>query len=71
MEQIVTEILSLYGPLAIGWLAAAALFWMVILERRKVGPFQKIADAYHQSMIENTRALERLATIIEERTRRR
>lgn len=77
MEQFLEMILTHYGPLVIGWVVAAGLGWMVLRERKKPGHVQyekaleKVSDSYHEAIVANTRAMERLATIIEERTRRR
>ena len=71
MEQgvsVVKDVLLHYGPLGIGWLVAAALLWPIF---RKTDTTKSLADAYHESIMANTKVLERLATLIDERTRRR
>lgn len=76
MEDIAKSILLLYGPLALGWVAAGLLWWRN--ERRPRAPCllstdhqsaQKLLDDYHNAIVENTRVTERLAVLIEERTR--
>lgn len=69
--EIGIELLTHWGPLAIGWIAAAGLGWVVFRDKNRASPFQKVVDSYHEAIVANTRAMERLATIIEERTRRR
>lgn len=72
MESFTNDVLTLYGPLGIGWIVAAGLGWMVFQDRKKKDhPYEKILESYYEVIIANTRAMERLATIIEERTRRR
>lgn len=62
------------GPLGIGWLVAGALLWFVLTDRKKpdgtIQAYQDIIEGYHEAIVENTRAIEKLSTLIEERTRR-
>lgn len=73
MEAFTKEILVLYGPLAIGWLVAAALGWRLWFDTSKVIATQKTHESlimsYHQVVVENVKVMERLAVLIEERTR--
>ena len=72
--SLVKELLSLYGPLAIGWIVAIFLAWRVFTERDKPSDtfkaYKDICEDYHAAIVENTRVTERLALLIEERTRR-
>lgn len=73
MEGFAKEILTLYGPLAIGWLVAAVLGWRLWFDTSKVLSTQKeyhaLVDQCHIAIVYNTRVTERLAVLIEERTR--
>lgn len=73
MESFTKEILVLYGPLAIGWLVAAVLGWRLWFDTSKVLSTQKeyhaLVDQCHVAIVYNTRVTERLAVLIEERTR--
>lgn len=82
MEDVSLEVLKLYGPLAIGWLVAAFLGWRVFAERKApaenvVKAYADILEAYREDakeqrdvLMEVTGALQKLSTLIEERTRR-
>lgn len=65
---------SSYGAAALPWSVVAFLGWLVITDRGKariVPPeYQHLLDNYHEAIIGNTRAIERLAILLEERTRR-
>lgn len=74
MEGFTKEILTLYGPMAIGWLVAMVLGWKLWFDTSKVLAAQKkhedLIMAYHEAVVDNTKVTERLALLIEERTRR-
>lgn len=74
MENLLRDALTLWGPLAIGWILAAYLVWYVLSERKKpnetIAAYQNVLNDYHTALVANTKAIERLAIIIEERTRR-
>jgi hypothetical protein len=78
MDEFARELFTLYGPLAVGWVVACFLGWVVFYERKKPearldvyeARQQKILDDYHDAIVAVTRAIEHLAVLIEERTRR-
>lgn len=78
MEQflpLIKEFFSTHGPVAIGWLLAGYLLWHVLGEKRKpndqvIKAYQDVLDEYHVALVASTRAMEHLATLIEERTRK-
>ena len=78
MEPLLKDLLTNYGPLALGWIVALALGWRVYNDTagdrlRPVDVLKKydeVLDAYHAAIVENTKVTERLAMLIEERTRR-
>ena len=59
MEDILKEIFTLYGPLGLGWVVAG-IIWI---------KYQKIVTEYHDAIVDATKVTERLAMLIEERTR--
>ncbi len=61
MDAILKDIFTIYGPLGLGWIAAA-LIWI---------KHQKVITDYHDAIVDNARVTERLAMLIEERTRYR
>ncbi len=61
MEQIIKELFTLYGPLALGWVVAG-IIWL---------KYQQIVKNFHDAVCDNARVTERLAMLIEERTRYR
>ena len=73
MEWLTKEALTLYGPLSIGWLVAAALGWRLWFDTSKVLAAEKaqrdLIMCYHEAIVENTKVTERLAFLIEERSR--
>jgi hypothetical protein len=73
MGDLVREGLTLYGPLGIGWIVAAVLGWRLYFDTSKVlesaRQFEKLIDAYHDAIVDNTKVTERLAMLIEERSR--
>jgi hypothetical protein len=70
------DLLTNYGPLIIGWLLAAFLLWHTFREKKQADPeeqmkiYQMVLNEYHLAVVQNTKVLERLATLIEERTAR-
>ena len=83
MENLPKELLTLYGPLAIGWIVAAVLGWYVLFERKKPSTSleQTVKDVtealekstrreeiFHTVLMDFTRAMEHLSTLIEHRS---
>jgi hypothetical protein len=86
VEETVKWILQEFGPIAIGWLVAGFLGYRVLTDAasaRKestanmitnkdvLDDFHNLVSAYHAALVANTRVTERLAVLIEERTRAR
>ena len=75
MDEITKQLLTLYGPLAIGWIIAGFLAWRVLTDANRpenvLKTYKDIIHDYHEAILENTRVTERLAMLIEERTRQR
>jgi hypothetical protein len=70
LEDILKDALTGYGPLGIGWALAAYLIYHVLSDRKKAdGAYNSILQEYHDCLVENTKAIERLSTLIDERTR--
>jgi hypothetical protein len=73
MEWLTKEALTLYGPLAIGWVVATALGWRLWFDTTKVIAAEKahrdLIMSYHEAIVENTKVTERLAFLIEERSK--
>jgi hypothetical protein len=73
MGDLVREGLTLYGPLGIGWIVAAILGWRLYFDTSKVlennRRFEALIDKYEILIVESTRVTERLAGLIEERSR--
>ncbi len=61
MDEIVKQIFTVYGPVGLGWVVAGVI-WI---------KYQKIVQDYHDAVVDNARVTERLAMLIEERTRYR
>jgi len=74
MEGLASNLIAHYGPLALGWVVAGVLTYFMLSERKKptesAGVYQKVLDDYHDAIVAVTKALEHLATLIEERTRK-
>jgi hypothetical protein len=73
MENLTKDVLVLYGPLAIGWIVAFILGWRLWFDTTRVLATQKeyaaLVDQCHVAIVYNTKVTERLAVLIEERTR--
>jgi hypothetical protein len=70
VEELLEKAISGYGPLGIGWALAVYLIWHVLSDRKKAdGAYSEIVKEYHDCLVENTKAIERLSTLIDERTR--
>jgi hypothetical protein len=71
---LLKELFTDYGAPALPWTVVAYLGWMVLSERKPrmnvPKEYQELMDNYHDAIVENTRAMERLSLLIEERTRR-
>ncbi len=61
VDEILKQLFTVYGPLGLGW-AVAGVIWF---------KYQKIVQDYHDAVVDNARVTERLAMLIEERTRHR
>jgi hypothetical protein len=78
VETLLSNLLSSYGPLALGWIVASFLAWRVLSESASnrisskdvLDDYHELLRAYHLAMVENTKVTERLAMLIEERTKR-
>lgn len=70
MEELLKDALTGYGPLGIGWAVAGYLIWHVITDRKKAdAAYSSVVDEYHDAIVANTKAIERLSVLIDERTR--
>jgi hypothetical protein len=70
------------GPLGIVAAIAAFLAWLVYLDKKKpegvniselkdlIHDYERVTDDYHEVAVHIARSLERLATLLDERTRR-
>ena len=78
LEPWIKVLLSEYGPLALGWVVASILAWRVFADAASnrlstkdvVENYQELMNSYHEAIVANTKVTERLALLIEERTRR-
>jgi hypothetical protein len=86
VEETVKWFLQEFGPIAIGWLVAGYLGYRVLTDasaarnesaankitnRDVLEDFQNLVAAYHAAVVQSTKTMERLAVLIEERTRGR
>jgi hypothetical protein len=79
VEETVKWFLQEFGPIAIGWLVAGFLGYRILTDaaanrltnKDVLEDFHNLIAAYHTAVIENTKVTERLAILIEERTRAR
>jgi hypothetical protein len=74
IASLLKELFANYGAAALPWSVVAYLFWTVYGDKHKTktvpDDLQRIIDNYHEAIVGNTRAIERLAILLEERTRR-
>ncbi len=78
LAELLKSIFENYGAAALPWSVVAFLGWFVLKERRgqsqnqsvRHDEYESIIDKYHEALIDNTRTIERLAVLFEERTRR-
>lgn len=72
--DLLKYLFTTYGAPALPWSVVAFMWWMMMKERQgksELPPgYQQIIDDYHEATLENTRVIQQLATLIEERTRR-
>jgi hypothetical protein len=78
MEPFLKDLLSEYGPLALGWIVASFLAYRVFSDastvktdaRDALRKYDDLVKAYHECIVDNTKVTERLALLIEDRVRR-
>ncbi len=81
MDEIIKQVFSVYGPAAIPWLIVAVAAWFLWKERHStsevvqpyhdfMNSYRELVDVCHDAIKENTKIIERLTILIEERTRR-
>ena len=81
MNELIKEILQTYGPAAIPWIIVAACAWFLWKERPStnavvqpyhdfMNSYRELVDTCNEAIRENTKVIERLSILIEERTRR-
>lgn len=76
--ELLKSLFENYGAAALPWSVVAFLGWFVLKDRNKSQSshsalpedYENIIDRYHEALIDNTRTIERLAVLLEERTRR-
>jgi hypothetical protein len=79
VEETVKWALQEFGPIAIGWLVAGFLGYRILTDASSnrisnkdvLDDFHDLVSAYHIAVTANTKVTERLAVLIEERTRDR
>lgn len=86
MEELIKQIIIAYGPAAIPWIIAAGFGFLLWKSKNSaptaaesvINPYQEFLNSYkdlvelcHEAIKENTKVTERLAILIEERTRGR
>ena len=79
MEQTGIFMLQTWGPLAIGWVFSfvllGAIAWLLVRWiadiRTHREQTERLANAYHQVVKENTETTSRFHTLLDERTRHR
>lgn len=77
LAELLKSIFTNYGAAALPWSVVAFLGWFVLSRKGSSQNNQDhnavtadLLDKYHEVLVDNTRTLERLATLLEERTRR-
>lgn len=81
MNELFKEIFATYGPTAIPWVLFVGCAWFLWKEKYSsndiIKPYHDFIDSYrdlvdvcHDAIKENTKVIERLSVLIEERTRR-
>jgi hypothetical protein len=74
MAEVLKQFFEAYGPASLPYAFGALLVWLVLRDRdsRATVPheYQKLIDQYHEAVVDVTKTIERLAVLIEERTRR-
>jgi hypothetical protein len=79
VEETVKWFLEQFGPIAIGWIVAGFLGYRILTDastnrisnKDVLDDFHDLVAAYHIAVTANTKVTERLAVLIEERTRDR
>jgi hypothetical protein len=77
MEIFLTKLFGEYGPLALGWIVACLLGVRALREaaasritaKDVLKEYKELLDSYHEAIVDNTKITERLALLIEDRTR--
>lgn len=68
MEKILIELLTLYGPLALGWVAAGWLAWYLVkMGREHRQDYKGLARDVQHALDNNTKVLTALNIRLEER----
>ena len=74
LAEVLKALFDQYGPAALPWSVVAFLGWIVLSDRKNKGTipheYQIIIGQQREALVDVTRAVERLAVLIEERTRR-
>jgi hypothetical protein len=79
VEETAKWFLQEFGPIAIGWLVAGFLGYRILTDasankisnKDVLDDFHDLVAAYHAAVVQSTKTMERLAVLIEERTRGR
>lgn len=77
--ELLDAILTQFGWSAVGWVIAVFVVIHTFIDSSKsrlshkdvMARFDAISKAYHDAIVDNTKVTERLALLIEERTRQR
>jgi hypothetical protein len=73
MDLVFTKLWSEFGLLALGWCVAALLGTRILrqstADRLTPKDYKDLIKAYHDAIVDNTKVTERLALLIEDRTR--
>ena len=68
MSAVAVKLLTLYGPLAMGWLAAMVAFWYILKQQREHREdYRALAKDMQHALVNNTEALTALNIRLEER----
>jgi hypothetical protein len=73
--ELLKHFFEAYGAAALPYMFGALLVWLVLRDRdgraTTVSPeYSQLINQYHEAVVDVTKTIERLAVLIEERTRR-
>lgn len=72
--EVLKALFEQYGPAALPYVMVGFMVWLVLNERKGKGAvpheYQLLIEHYHEAVVDVTKTIERLAVLIEERTRR-